>query len=261
MPFASVRTSVSSENVDKKGCISELVHLAQGTVICLPLPQLDFTTQLSERASIVPGCVGNQGPFHYAILSSVDPELLSVPDAPLQQAFRVSYFPIVSYTKGNLPDMTEIVLRGEYHDLPFDHESNVIPPPFATDTHPLAKAEFKPFTAEAAGTGNPSCKRGNLSWFIAKRVEGYYVPDTKIRTTKIFAPVRAMSTLFKLESAFSSSVMQPAIQPTVDYRLVFGGDLDESELANWELEDGDDSEWLDHFMHGSTEKCSVATIS
>ncbi len=123
--------------------------------------------------------------------------------------------------------MTEIVLRGEYHDLPIDHESNFIPPPFATDTHPLAKVEFRPFTTEAAGTGNPSGKRGNISWFIAKRVEGYYVPDTKIRTTKIFAPVRAMSTLFKLESALSSSVMQPAMQPTVDYRLVFGGDLDE----------------------------------
>ncbi|KAK0236723.1 hypothetical protein EDD85DRAFT_952669 [Armillaria nabsnona] len=261
MSFASVRTSGSSDNVDKKGCISELVNLAQGTVIYLPPPQLDFTTQLSLPASIVPGCVGNQGPFHYAILSSVDPELVSVPDAPLQQAFCVSYFPIVSYAKGNLPDMTEIVLRGEYHDLPIDHESNVIPPPFATDTHPLAKIEFKPFTVEAAGTGNPSWKRENLSWFIARRVEGYYVPDTKIRTTKIFAPIRTMSTLFKLESALSSCVVQPAIQRTVDCRLVFGGDLDESELANWEFEDGDDSEWLDYFMLSSKGKCSVATVS
>ncbi len=65
----------------------------------------------------------------------MDPELISAPDAPLQQAFCISYFPIVSYMKGNLPDITEIILRGEYHDLPIDHESNNIPPPFMTDTH------------------------------------------------------------------------------------------------------------------------------
>ncbi len=70
-----------------------------------------------------------------------------------------------------------------------------------------------------------------------------------------------MSTLFKLESALSLRDIQPAIQRTVNYRLVFGGDLDESELANWEVENGDDSEWLDYFMHGSTGKCSVATVS
>ncbi|PBK71609.1 hypothetical protein ARMSODRAFT_1016622 [Armillaria solidipes] len=234
--------SGNSENVDKEVCISELVHVARGAVICLPTPQLDFNMQ---SASSVPACVGNQGPFRYAILISVDLDSVPVPDAPQQQAFCVSYFPIVSYTKGNLPDMTEIVLHGEYH-LPIDHEPNVIQPPFATDTQPLAKIEFN----EAAG--NPSWKRGNRSWFIAKKVEGCYVPDTKIRTTKIFAPMRAMSTLFKLESS---------IQRTVDYRLVFGGNLDESELANWELEDGDDSEWLDYFMLGSKGKCSVATVS
>ncbi|SJL08540.1 uncharacterized protein ARMOST_11906 [Armillaria ostoyae] len=242
MSFASVGMSGNSENVDKEVCVSELVHVAHGAVICLPTPQLDFNTQ---PASSVPGCVGNQGPFHYAIPVSVDPELVSVPDAPHQRAFCVSYFPIVSYTKGNLPDMTEIVLRGKYH-LPIDHEPNVIPPPLATDTQPLARIEFN----EAAG--NPSWKRGNHSWFTARRVEGYYAPDTKIRTTKIFAPMRAMSTLFELESALSP------IQRTVDYRLVFGGNLDESELANWELEDGDDSEWLYYF--GSKGKCSVATV-
>ncbi|KAK0462836.1 uncharacterized protein EV420DRAFT_1761209 [Desarmillaria tabescens] len=159
-------------------------------------------------------------------------------------AYRVTYFPIVSYSQGEYPDM-EAPLDGghrvgDYH-IPIAHSEDGAPDPFP---HQVV------FDCEV---GSPITR---LSWpcLLTIRLSTMlmlYAPIRRVIGVKASFPV--VQRVFRLAQELSSGEGGSNAE-SISPHMVFGGDGDEVE--DWDVEDYDEGEgdldWFNSFFFSST---------
>ncbi|KAG7442774.1 uncharacterized protein BT62DRAFT_935809 [Guyanagaster necrorhizus] len=234
--------------------IDDLFHFVAGTLIYLPTQGLPFdssSTQAFSEGTLIsttPDCVSQKSPAHFAILISIDTDSVVFPEpstsrrAP-KEAYRVTYFPIVSYSHGNYPNMDALLDGrpvGDYH-LPVAHSQDIItPPPFPTDntySHPWGQVVL-----DCEARRNPIARR---SWIIAQRVQGLYPSEMKIRrVVGVKASFLVIQRVWRLAQELSS----PAL------RLSGSGPSGQGDVTEG------DSEWIGHEAGGHRECVSPYTV-